>query len=55
MNKNSLVTAKSFFKMAECDRKLLVVTRVISAVLTVSLLIKLAVSSVLFCNSFATK
>lgn len=51
MNKTGLVTAKSFFKMAEYDRKLLTVTRVISAVLTVSLLIKLAVSSVILCSS----
>ena len=52
MNKNSLITAKSFFKMAEYDRRLLTVTRIVSTVLTISLLLKLAVSSVLLCNSF---
>ena len=46
MNKTSIMTAKTFLKMAECDRKILVVTGAISSILTVSLIIKLIVSVV---------
>lgn len=46
MNKTSALTAKTFFKMAECDRKMLVVTGAISTILTVSLIVKLIVSAI---------
>lgn len=43
---NSKLTAKTFFKMAEADRKLIVAANAISTVLTVSLIIKLIVSAI---------
>ena len=52
MYRKGIITAKTFFKMAEYDRRLLTVTRVVSTVLTVSLLLKLFVSSVLFYTYF---
>ena len=55
MNKTGMLTAKSFFRMAEYDRRLLTVTRVVSTVLTVSLILKLAVSAVLLLNSVKEK
>ncbi len=53
MNKNTALTAKTFMKMADYDRKILTVTGTITTVLTVSLLIKLAVSAV--CTVMALK
>ncbi len=46
MNKNMALTAKTFLKMADYDRKMLTVTGTITTVLTVSLLVKLAVSAI---------
>lgn len=46
MNKTSALTAKTFLKMAEYDRKMLVVTGAISTILTVSLVTKLVVSAI---------
>ncbi len=43
---NSKLTAKTFFKMAEADRKLIVAANAISTVLTVSLIIKLIISTI---------
>lgn len=48
---NSRLTAKTFFKMAEADRKLIVVTNVISSVLTASLILKLIVSAICLIKS----
>lgn len=44
MKNNSMLTAKTFFKMAETDRKLLVLTGAINTILTLSLIIKLSVA-----------
>ncbi len=46
MNKNTALTAKTFMKMADYDRKMLSVTSTITAVLTVSLVVKLIVSAI---------
>ncbi|MBQ8575834.1 MAG: hypothetical protein IJ447_07315 [Clostridia bacterium] len=46
MNKTSFLTAKTFLKMAECDRKMLLVTGTLNTILTVSLIIKLIVSAI---------
>ncbi|MBP3938231.1 MAG: hypothetical protein IK955_02370 [Clostridia bacterium] len=48
MKNNAAMTAKTFFRMAEADRKLLVVTGVINTVLTVSMIMKLMVALVCF-------
>lgn len=41
MNKTSFISAKTFLKMAEYDRKLLTVTGVINTILLISMTIKL--------------
>lgn len=46
MKNNTLITAKTFFRMAEADRKLLVVSGAVNTILTVSLIIKLSVAAV---------
>ncbi len=51
MKNNSTLTAKTFFKMAEVDRKLIVATNVISTILTVSLTLKLIVSAICLVKS----
>ena len=48
MKNNTLITAKTFFRMAETDRKLLVVSGAINSILTVSLIIKLSVANTNF-------
>lgn len=50
MKNNSMLTAKTFFKMAETDRKLLAVTGVVNTILTVSLIVKLAVAVLCLCS-----
>lgn len=44
MKYNTAMTAKTFFRMAEADRKLIVATGVINTVLTVSMITKLSVA-----------
>ncbi len=51
MKNNSALTAKTFLKMAEADRKLIVISNILSTVLTVSVVIKLFISAVCFINS----
>ncbi len=46
MKSNSALTAKTFFKMAEADRKLIVITNVLNTVLTASLVLKLIAGAV---------
>lgn len=48
---NSKLTAKTFFKMAEADRKLLVITNALSVVFAASLVIKLLICTVCLINS----
>ncbi len=48
MKNNATLTAKTFFKMAEKDRKLLVATGVINTVLTVSMITKLSIAIICF-------
>ncbi len=52
MDKTTAMTAKTFFKMADCDRKFLRVTSVITAILTVSMIIKLIISALCTVISF---
>lgn len=51
MKNNTALTAKTFLKMAEADRKLITVANVLSTVLTISVIIKLIVSALCFINS----
>ena len=51
MKNNSALTAKTFIKMAEADRKLITIANVLSTVLTVSVVIKLLIGAVCFINS----
>ncbi len=41
MNKTSFLTAKTFLKMAEYDRKFLTITSVINSILLISMTVKL--------------
>ena len=52
MKNNTLITAKTFFRMAETDRKLLVVLNAINTILTVSLIIKLSVAAVYLIKNY---
>ncbi|MBR0348948.1 MAG: hypothetical protein IIX16_04835 [Clostridia bacterium] len=51
MKNNTALTAKTFLKMAEADRKLIVIANVLSTVLTVSVIVKLFISAICFINS----
>ena len=51
MKNNTALTAKTFFKMAEADRKLIVIANVLSTVLTVSVIVKLFISAICLINS----
>ncbi|MBP3441550.1 MAG: hypothetical protein J6L62_01975 [Clostridia bacterium] len=48
---NSRLTAKTLFKMADADRKLIVAANVMSTILTVSLIIKLVFSAICLVKS----
>ncbi len=51
MKNNTVMTARTFFRMAEADRKLLVVTNALSTVFTASLVIKLLICAVCLISS----
>lgn len=51
MKNNTALTAKTFLKMAEADRKLIVIANVLSTVLTVSVVIKLFIGGICLINS----
>ncbi len=48
---NSKLMAKTFFKMAEADRKLIVAANAMSTVFTVSLIVKLTICAVCLIKS----